>query len=227
MRLLIVEDDERAARQLADDLEELGHETLLASDGRVALSYATDRKFDAVLLDVMLPHVDGVGVAKLLRDRKVDVPIIMLTALGDLEQRLAGLEAGADDYLIKPAAPLEIEARLKAIMRRASMNNESGIMRAGDIEVNEVKHRAVRGGRLLKLPNLEFRLLCELIRNANSVVTRQMLYQAVWNYDFEPATNVVESYVRRLRAQLMQNGESDPIVTIRKVGYMLTDPKVR
>ena len=227
MRLLIVEDDERAARQLADDLEELGHETLLASDGRVALSYATDRKFDAVLLDVMLPHVDGVGVAKLLRDRKVDVPIIMLTALGDLEQRLAGLEAGADDYLIKPAAPLEIEARLKAIMRRASMTNDSGIMRAGDIEVNEVKHRAVRGGRLLKLPNLEFRLLCELIRNANSVVTRQMLYQAVWNYDFEPATNVVESYVRRLRAQLMQNGESDPIVTIRKVGYMLTDTKVR
>jgi two-component system OmpR family response regulator len=227
MRLLIVEDDERAARQLADDLEELGHETLLAPDGRVALSYATDRKFDAVLLDVMLPHVDGVGVAKLLRDRKVDVPIIMLTALGDLEQRLAGLEAGADDYLIKPAAPLEIEARLKAIMRRASMTNDSGIMRAGDIEVNEVKHRAVRGGRLLKLPNLEFRLLCELIRNANSVVTRQMLYQAVWNYDFEPATNVVESYVRRLRAQLMQNGESDPIVTIRKVGYMLTDTKVR
>jgi two-component system OmpR family response regulator len=223
MRLLIVEDDERAARQLAADLEELGHETLLATDGRAALSFATDRKFDAVLLDVMLPHVDGVGVAKLLRDRKIDVPIIMLTALGDLEHRLAGLEAGADDYLIKPAAPLEIEARLKAIMRRATMSNDSGVMRAGDIEVNEVKHRAVRGERLLKLPNLEFRLLCELIRNANSVVTRQMLYQAVWNYDFEPATNVVESYVRRLRAQLMQNGESDPIVTIRKVGYMLTD----
>ncbi len=223
MRLLVVEDDERAAKQLVADLGELGHEALVAPDGRVALSCVTDGKFDAVLLDVMLPYVDGVGVARRLRDQNLEMPIIMLTALGDLDQRLAGLEAGADDYLIKPAAPAEIDARLKAIFRRAARLNDSGIMRSGDIEVNEVKHRALRAGRILQLRALDFRLLCELVRNANSVVTRQMLYQRVWNYDFEPTTNIVESSIRHLRAELNGPGERDPITTIRGVGYMLTD----
>jgi two-component system OmpR family response regulator len=223
MRLLVVEDDTRAAKQLVADLGELGHEAMVAQDGRAALALATDDKFDAILLDIMLPYVDGVAVARLLRDRDLDMPIIMLTALGDLDQRLAGLDAGADDYLIKPAAPLEIDARLKAIIRRAARSNDSGIMTAGDIEVNEVKYRATRAGRLLKLQKLEFRVLCELIRNANSVVTRQMLYQRVWNYDFEPSTNIAESYIRRLRGQLNLAGERDPIVTVRGVGYMLTD----
>ena len=223
MRLLVVEDDARAAKQLVADLDELGHEALVAPDGRVALSLVTDGKFDAVLLDVMLPYVDGVGVAKRLRDQNLEMPIIMLTALGDLDQRLIGLEAGADDYLIKPAAPAEIDARLKAIFRRAARLNDSGVMRSGDIEVNEVKHRAVRAGRILQLRALDFRLLCELVRNANSVVTRQMLYQRVWNYDFEPTTNIVESSIRHLRAELNRPGERDPITTIRGVGYMLTD----
>ena len=223
MRLLVVEDDVRAAKQLVADLDELGHEALVAPDGRAALSAVTDDKFDAVLLDVMLPYVDGVGVARLLRERNLDMPIIMLTALGDLDQRLAGLEAGADDYLIKPAAPAEIDARLKAIFRRAARLNNSGVMSCGDIEINEVKHRAARAGRILKLRTLDFRLLCELVRNMNSAVTRQMLYQAVWGYDFEPTTNIVESSIRHLRAELNQPGERDPIITIRGVGYMLTD----
>jgi len=223
MRLLIVEDDERAAKQLVDDLAELGHESLVALDGRSALSMATDGKFDAVLLDIMLPYVDGVGVARILRDRNLEMPIIMLTALGDLEQRLTGLEAGADDYLVKPAAPAEIDARLKAILRRAARSNETGVLRAGDIEVNEIKYRAMRAGRLLKLRTMDFRLLCELVRNVNSVVTRKMLYQSIWNYDFEPTTNILESSIRHLRAQLSQPGERDPISTVRGVGYMLTD----
>ena len=223
MRLLIVEDDERAAKQLVDDLAELGHESLVALDGRSALSMATDGKFDAVLLDIMLPYVDGVGVARILRDRNLEMPIIMLTALGDLEQRLTGLEAGADDYLVKPAAPAEIDARLKAILRRAARSNETGVLRAGDIEVNEIKYRAMRASRLLKLRTMDFRLLCELVRNVNSVVTRKMLYQSIWNYDFEPTTNILESSIRHLRAQLSQPGERDPISTVRGVGYMLTD----
>ncbi len=223
MRLLVVEDDARAARMLVSDLAELGHDSVVAEDGRIALLRATEDPFDAVLLDVMLPHVDGVGVATALRERGVSVPIVMLTALGDLEQRLAGLDAGADDYLVKPAAPVEIEARIRAILRRTARANDSGLMRAGDIEVNEVKHRAVRGGRVLSLPKLEFDMLCELIRNKNSVVTRQMFYKTVWDYDFEPATNIVESYIRRVRAQLCAADEPDPIVTIRGVGYMLVD----
>jgi two-component system OmpR family response regulator len=223
MRLLVVEDDARAARMLVSDLAELGHDSVIAEDGRVALLRATEDPFDAVLLDVMLPHVDGVGVANALRERGVTVPIVMLTALGDLDQRLAGLEAGADDYLVKPAEPLEIEARIRAIQRRIARTGDSGLMRAGDIEVNEVKHRAVRGGRVLSLPRLEFEMLCELVRNKNSVVTRQMFYKTVWDYDFEPATNIVESYIRRVRAQLCAAGEADPIATIRGVGYMLVD----
>lgn len=223
MRILVVEDDARAANQLVADLAELGHEALVATDGRMALSRIASERFDAVLLDIILPHVDGVEVARLLRDRGFDMPIIILTVLGDLDQRLIGLEAGADDYLVKPVAPAEINARLKAIIRRATRSGESGVLRAGDIEVNEVKHRAIRGGRLLVLRALDFRLLCELVKNANSVVTRQMLYQRVWNYDFEPATNIVESAIRRVRAQLTEKGERDPILTIRGVGYMLTD----
>ena len=223
MQLLVVEDDAMAAKQLVADLAELGHGSMVAQDGRAALSLATDAKFDAVLLDVMLPYVDGVGVAKLLRERGIDVPIIMLTALGDLDQRLDGLDAGADDYLVKPAAPAEIDARLRAIVRRAGRANESGVLRAGDIEVNEVKHRATRAGRALVLQNLEFRILCELVRNANSVVTRQMLYQTIWNFDFEPATNVVDAHIRRIRLQINQPDERDPIKTIRGVGYMFTD----
>ncbi|WCM28875.1 response regulator transcription factor [Sphingomonas sp. QA11] len=223
MRLLVVEDDPRAAKQLVADLEELGHEAVVAADGRAALAIATDGRFEAVLLDIMLPYVDGVEVAKLLRDRDIDVPIIMLTALADLEQRLIGLDAGADDYLVKPAAPAEIDARLRAIVRRAARTSDSGIMRVGDIEVNEVKYRATRAGRLLVLPKLEFQVLCELVRNANSIVTRQMFYQNVWKYDFEPTTNIIESYIRHLRLHLNQPGERDPIATIRGVGYMITD----
>jgi two-component system OmpR family response regulator len=223
MQLLIVEDDAPAARQLAADLAELGHESRIAPDGRAALSLATDSRFDAILLDIMLPHVDGVVVAERLRDANIEVPIIMLTALGDLAQRLAGIEAGADDYLVKPAEPLEIDARLRAIVRRAERSSQSGIMRAGDVEVNEVKHRVTRAGRLIRLQGLEFRLMCELVRNANGVVTRQMLYQNVWNYDFIPTTNIADAYIRRIRLKLNEPGERDPILTIRGVGYMLTD----
>lgn len=223
MRLLIVEDDAKAAKQLVADMAEFGHALSVATDGRAAVAMVTDQPFDAILLDVMLPHVDGVEVAQILRARNIAVPIIMLSALGDLDQRLTGLDAGADDYLVKPAPAIEIDARLRAIIRRTAVGDTSGILRIGDIEVNEVKHRALRAGRLVKLPKLEFSLLCELMRNANSVVTKPMLYEKVWHYDFEPRTNIAESYIRRLRAQLNEPGERDPIVTVRGVGYMFED----
>ncbi len=222
MRILVVEDDPRAAKQLTADLTELGHETITTADGRAALAIATDDRFDAILLDVMLPFVDGVGVATMLRERSVDTPILMLTALGDLDDRLAGLDAGADDYLVKPAAPAEIEARIRAILRRANRANDTAIMRLGELEVNEIKHRATRAGRLLILQNLEFKVLCELMRHAEGIVTRQMLYHSVWHFDFEPATNIVDAHISRIRTQLTQPGETEMIKTIRGVGYMLT-----
>lgn len=221
MRLLIVDDDTHAAEHLASGLEGFGHETVIAADGRAALTLAAGGGFDAVLLDVMLPFVDGLEVIRLLRERRIGVPIVILTALGELDQRIAGLNAGADDYLVKPAAPAEIDARLKAILRRTARGGDSGVMRAGDIEVSEVRFRATRGGRLLTLQKLEFLVLCELVRNADGVVTRALLYRNVWQYDSEPAANIAESYIRRLRRQLNAGGEIDPIVTLRGVGYML------
>lgn len=222
MKVLIVEDDYRAAKLLVSALSEIGYETVVAEEGRVALALASAQSFDAVLLDIMLPLLDGISVARALRERGLNVPILMLTALGDLHERLAGLDAGADDYLVKPADPLEIDARIKAIKRRAERANETGVLRAGDIEVNEIKFRAVRGRRVLALPKLEFQVLCELVRNRNSVVTRAMFYSSVWGFDFEPTTNIVESYIRRVRVQLTLDGEEDPIVTVRGVGYMMT-----
>lgn len=223
MRLLIVEDDSAAAKQMTADLRQLGHDCDIAVDGRVALTQATEARFDAILLDCLLPFVDGVAVTALLRDRGIDLPIVMISAVDDLDHRLIALEAGADDYLIKPAAPAEIDARLRVILRRGASTQKSGVIWAGDIEVNEVKRSATRAGRTLKVQNIEFRILCELVRNANTVVTRQMLYEAVWNYDFVPKTNIVESHMTRLRAHLTQAGERDPIATIRGVGYMLSD----
>ena len=221
MKVLIVEDDYRAAKLLVSALSEIGYETVVAEDGRVALALASAQSFDAVLLDIMLPQLDGMSVARALRERGLNVPILMLTALDDLHERLAGLDAGADDYLVKPAESLEIDARIKAIKRRAERANETGVFRAGDIEVNEIKFRALRGRRVLALPKLEFQVLCELVRNRNSVVTRSMFYSSVWGFDFEPTTNIVESYIRRVRVQLTLDGEEDPIVTIRGVGYMM------
>lgn len=227
MRLLIAEDDARAGRQLVADLRALGHDAVVAEDGRAALALATAETFDAVLLELMLPFVDGVALTRELRDRGLEVPIVLLSVHGELADRLAAFAAGADDYLVKPVAPLEIEARLKAIQRRARRSSEAGVMRAGDIAVNEVKYRALRGDRVLALPKLEFQMLCELIRNKNGVVTRGMFYRNVWGYAADPATNVVESYMRRLRAHLNAPGEPDPIATIRGVGYMLVDTPER
>jgi two-component system OmpR family response regulator len=184
---------------------------------------ASDDTFDAVLLDMFAPYVDGLAVTRRLRERAIDVPILLLSTLGEVEQRVAGLDAGADDYLVRPVATIEIDARLRAILRRAAKANDSGVMRIGDIAVNEVKYRATRAGRALELRKLEFQLLCELIRNANATVSRELLYRNVWNYDALPATNIVESYIRRLRGQINRPGERDPIVTIRGVGYMITD----
>lgn len=223
MRLLVVDDDEELAARLAAELAGLGHDVQRAQDGRTALLRATDDKLDGVLTEVVLPHVDGIEVTRVLRERGINVPIIILTSEVELGRNLAAFDAGADDYLVKPVVSAEIDARFRAIVRRATRSADSGVMRAGDIEVNEVKHRAMRGSRLLTLQNLEFRLLCALVRNVNAAVSREALYRIVWGGEGVPKTNVVESYVRHLRGQLNAGGERDPIVTVRGVGYMLTD----
>lgn len=222
MKLLLVEDDQAFATGLADDLRFLAHEVTLATDGRAALRTIGDNHFDAVILDWMLPGLDGVSVLTALREREIMVPIIMLSALGQSMEKVKGLEAGADDYVVKPVAAAELNARLGAVVRaRKWASGGSGMLRAGDILISPEKYRAWRDGKAIDLSQLELNLLAELARNVDTVLTRAMLLERVWGYDFEPSTNIVDVFIRRLRLKLTAHGGADPIATVRGVGYML------
>lgn len=222
LRLLIVEDDVALAKLMAVDLGGLGHHVSTVHDGMDALVRIADEDFDAVILDRMLPSLEGVPLLQRLRQQNVTVPIVMLTALGRAPEKIEGLEAGADDYVVKPVSSLELNARIHAILRgRQWTGKGDDTIRAGEIVVSPSKYRAWRDGTDLDLPATELKILAELARNAGSVVTRAMLLERVWNYDFEPRTNVVEVYIRRLRMKLTAHGGDDPIITMRGVGYML------
>ncbi|MEH3046314.1 response regulator transcription factor [Sphingomonas adhaesiva] len=222
MDLLIVEDDRDYATALQVELAALSHDVTVAASGPEALTAVDARAFDAVVLDSMLPVLDGPTVVRRLRERGHHLPVLMLTALGLATDKVGGLDAGADDYVVKPAAAIEIDARLRALIRARGWTGADGdTVRAGDIVVSPGQYRAWRGQRPLDLANLEFKLLAELARHAGSFVTRAMLIERVWGYDFEPATNIVDVQVRLLRRKLTAGGEADPITTKRGVGYML------
>ncbi|WP_255326555.1 response regulator transcription factor [Sphingobium sp. EM0848] len=223
LHLLIVEDDDALAAQLAEQLRLFGHETTLAEDGRRAIELVAKSRFDLIILDRILPKMDGIAVLKSLREHQILTPIIMMTALGQSRQKVEGLEGGADDYVVKPVDPAELNARISALMRARGWTERGSeeTLRAGDLLVSPTKHSAWRNGKALNLQKIEFKLLTELVRNADTTVTRAMLLERVWNYDFEPATNIVEAYIRRLRIKLTEFGDDDPIKTIRGVGYML------
>lgn len=221
--VLIVEDDRPLAELLARQLDLFGHRAVIVHDGRAALDRVFSDAFDLIILDWILPTLDGVTVLQRLRQAGVAIPIVMLTALGQSSNKVEGLNAGADDYLVKPVEPEELNARLHALYRARRWTSDAGdTLSAGDIVVSPTKFRAWRAGQPMELPNIEFRLLTEFVRNAGTVLTRPMLLERVWNYDFEPATNVVEAYIRRLRIKLTEHGD-DPIITVRGVGYRLRD----
>lgn len=220
--VLIVEDDAELAETLETQLRGFGHHCVLAENGQRAMAAVTDDAFDVVILDRMMPVIDGMGFLGQLRDGGHKVPVLMLTALGKSLQKVEGLEAGADDYVVKPIDAIELNARLNALVRaRQWSGEESDTIRAGGIVVSPAKYRAWRDGTPLDLPKTELRLLAELARNAGSVMTRPMLLERVWNYDFEPTTNIVDTYIKRLRKKLVEDGGDDPITTLRGVGYML------
>ncbi|PZQ63115.1 MAG: DNA-binding response regulator [Sphingomonas taxi] len=224
MNLLLVEDDELYAASLAEELRQIGHAVTIAPTGPDALIAVERDAFDAIVLDCMLPHLGGSGVALRLRERGKRMPILMLSALERSAEKIAGLTAGADDYVVKPTPAAEIDARLKALIRARGWSEPGAdTLRAGDIVVNPAHVRAWRGERSLDLARLEFRLLVELVRHKGSVLTRAMLIENVWGYEFEPGGNIVDAQVRMLRRKLTAAGEGDPIVTRRGVGYMLLD----
>lgn len=222
LKILLAEDDAQLANLLAHQLGEFGHRTTIVGDGQAALAAITQEAFDVLILDRMLPSLNGISVIENLRAGGVSIPTLMLTALGQTIERVEGLQAGADDYVVKPADPIELNARLVALARARHWSMQpKDTIQAGDILISPTKFRAWRNGKDLELPHTELKLLIELGRNAGSVLTRPMLIERVWGYDFEPTTNIVDAYIRRLRLKLTQFGDDDPITTLRGVGYML------
>ncbi|MDQ0250449.1 DNA-binding response OmpR family regulator [Sphingomonas kyeonggiensis] len=221
MRLLLVEDDEPLRRLLGEQLKQLGYEVQSVGDGRAAIAAVGGDPFDIVILDRMLPFVDGVDVLRWLREQEVMTPVILLTALGRLPERVEGLEAGADDYVVKPFEIDELHARIRALLRRRQASSaDSATVSAGDVTVSVARHRVTRAGQPVEMHKTEIRLLAELVREAGTVLSRPLLLERVWGYDFVPTTNIVDAYIRRLRQRLELPGLPDPIVTVRGVGYM-------
>lgn len=221
MQILLVEDDKHLQRQLVEQLSQFGHDVQTADDGLSALAIVGQRSFDIIILDWMMPSVDGITVLRQLREGGMNVPVLMLTALGQIFDKVEGFEAGADDYVVKPVDPLELNARINALVRARRVNDSpSDTISAGDIVISPSRLRAWRDGRPLNLSQTEFKLLLELARHAGTVVTRPMLIERIWGHDFAPTTNIVEAHIRHLRVKLLEHGD-DPINTQRGMGYSL------
>lgn len=222
MKILLVDDDTMFASALAEELSAFDHDVAVAHDGRDGLAAIDQDAFDAVVLDRMMPRVDGIALIERLRGDARSIPVIMLSARGQSDDKISGLAAGADDYVVKPVDAAELQARLQAVVRGRQWTREaSDTLRAGDVVVSPSRFRAWRADQPLDLAKLELKLLAELVRNADTVLTRAMLIERVWGYDFEPDTNLVDVYIRRLRQKLTAHGGDDPIHTMRGVGYVL------
>ena len=226
MKVLIVEDDMQSASAVAVLLEGQGIAAEIVLDGGAGLSRAGDPSIDLVILDRMLPVLDGLSVAARMRGAGLDKPILILSALGQIDQRVAGLDGGADDYLGKPFEPTELVARVRALLRRAGARSRQPILFHGDIELHVPSRTAHRGGRHLGLSPKEFDLLTYLVENAGEIVTREMLLRHVWQLSFDPRTNVVDVNVVRLRRKLEHEFATSGLETIRGCGYRLTLPPV-
>lgn len=218
MNLLIVEDDESVGRFIVQSTQEAGFLPRLSTDGAEALSLARQYHFDIILLDVMVPSVNGFQICRQLRDAKIDAPILMLTAKDLLEDKIKGLDSGADDYLVKPFQVGELLARMRALLRRRS---GSMTLVVDDLELDPVMHQVTRSGERLELSATEFSLLEYLMRNAGRVLTRSMLLQHVWRYDFEGSDNVLDVYISYLRKKIDGGRPKSLIRTVRGVGYCL------
>lgn len=223
MRILIVEDDAETRAFVAQGLSEAGHQVVMSADGRDGLFQATGGEFEAIVLDRMLPALDGLALVRALRASGDTTPVLMLTAVGGISDRVEGLESGADDYLVKPFAFSELAARLNAIARRPASRgaDEAHLLKVGDIVLDLHRRTVERAGQRVYLQPREFALLAELMRNPRRVMTRTMLLERVWDFDFDPKTNIVETHLSRLRSKLNAGFDEDAIETVRGAGYMI------
>lgn len=221
MKFLVVEDDADTAAYIMRGLKEHGHTADLAITGRDGAFLGGNETYDAIILDRMLPGMDGLALVKMLRGMGVKTPVLFLTALGGIDDRVEGLNAGADDYLIKPFAFSELLARIHALTRRPPLSPNQTIIRVSDLEIDLLRRIVVRSGKMLELQPKEFKILEFLVRHAGQIVTRTMLLEGVWDFHFDPKTNIVETNMSRLRSKLHREGAPDLIQTIRGSGYLI------
>jgi two-component system, OmpR family, response regulator len=223
-RILVIEDDPETAEEITACLTASGFESLRRFDGPAGLEAAMTEQFDAITLDRMLPGLDGLALIKALRDAGSDAPVLMVSALSDVDDRVDGLRAGGDDYLIKPFAPKELVARLEVLLRRHRSTGAEVRLRVADLELDLVKHEAIRGDRRIELLPMEFQLLEFMMRNAGQLLTRRMIFEKVWEYYFDPGTNLINVHVGKLRRKIDGPGLLPLIRTERGQGYMLYAP---
>ncbi|WUH93866.1 response regulator transcription factor [Streptomyces sp. NBC_00433] len=221
MRVLVVDDDDAVRRSLAHALTRDGYEVAVAADGAAALASLAAGRQDAVVLDILMPEPNGLEVCRALRARGDRTPILMLTARDLVADRVAGLDAGADDYLAKPFALEELRARIRALLRRSGADQE--VLRFADLEMDTAACRATRGGRVLELTRTEYALLELFLRNPRRVLSRTLIFDSVWGYDFGPSSNALWVYVSYLRAKLEAGGEPRLVQTVRGLGYVLRE----
>ncbi len=224
MRILVVEDNHRLNSSLQMNLTHEGYSVDTAYDGQEGQDIAELTPYDLIILDILLPKKDGLEVCRELRRRRIHTPILLLTARDSVEDRVQGLDSGADDYLVKPFAMRELLARLRALLRR-NHPSTNGRLEIGDLVVDPITHTVEREGRPIDLTPKEFALLEYFMYHPNQVVTREMIEQHIWNYDFEGSSNVIDVYVRRLRRKMDSPFEVKLLTTIRGIGYQLASPQ--
>jgi len=221
MHILLIEDDCNAATYLVKGLAERGHVVDHAADGEAGLQMAVSGEYDVLVVDRMLPGCDGLALIRHMRAEHDKTPALVLSALGEVNDRVEGLCAGGDDYLVKPYAFVELLARLDALVRRGSDNDRSTYLHVADLELDLLKHKVMRAGQLIRLQPRELRLLEFFMRHAGRVVTRTMLLEQVWDFQFDPQTSVIDTQVSRLRAKIDKGFECPLLHTVRGVGYRL------
>ena len=221
MRVLLIEDDPDTAQYVINGLEEEGHTIDHSADGREGMTQAMGENYDVLIVDRMLPGLEGLAIVKTMRSAGCKVPIIFLTALGGVDDRVDGLDAGGDDYLVKPFAFSELLARINALSRRPHLKGEETRLKVGDLALDLITRKVYRGAAEIELQPREFRLLEVLMRNKGRVVTRTMLLERVWSFHFDPKTSVVETHISRLRSKIDKPFATELIHTVRGSGYSL------
>ncbi len=220
-RILVIEDDPVTAAEITTELEGIGHDVIQVSDGSEALERATREPFDAITLDRMLPGLDGLTLVAQLRERRISIPVLVISALSDVDERIAGLRAGGDDYLTKPFAPEEMAMRIEVLLRRHEEPGAAAVLRVGMIEIDLIRRQVHVDGEPVRLLHMEFRLLEFLARHQGDTMSRRIIFEQVWGYYFDPGANLINVHIARLRKKLDRQGRPSPIVTVKGEGYRL------